>query len=56
MKKVYVEVITKLVINMDEDVNLSDVIDDMNYSYDAGIVGADIVDTEIMDYNVIDSK
>ena len=56
MRKAIVEVKAKLVINMDDDVKVSDVIGDMNYDFDAGILGADIIDTEIMDYEVTDSK
>jgi hypothetical protein len=42
---------------MDEGVELSSVIDDLNYDFDTGIRDdAGIVDTEILDYEVIDSK
>ena len=57
MRKVIVEVKVKLVINMDEGVEVSDVISEMDYDFDASeIDGADIEDTEILDHEVIDSK
>jgi hypothetical protein len=55
--KVYVNLKVRLVIDMDEGVELSSVIDDLNYDFDTGIRDdAGIVDTEILDYEVVDSK
>jgi hypothetical protein len=55
--KVYVNMKVRLVIDMDEGVELSSVIDDLNYDFDTGIRDdAGIVDTEILDYEVVDSK
>ena len=56
MKKVIVEVKTRLVISMDDNIKVIDVIEDMDYSFDTGIEAADIIDTDIMDYEVTDSK
>jgi len=56
MKKVYVEVTTRLIISMDEDVEVSEVISEMDYNFDSQTDGADIVDTEIRDFEVTDSK
>lgn len=56
-RKVYVEVKVKLAINMDEGLELADVIDNLDYSFVAQNDGAaDIEDTEILDYEVTDSK
>ena len=56
MRKVYVEVKTRLIINMDEGTDVGDVISEMDYNFNSQICGVDIVDTEIKDYEVIDSK
>lgn len=56
MRKVYVEVKVKLIINMDDDVEVGDVIQEMDYNFTDQTDKADIVDTEIMDYEVQDSK
>ena len=55
-RKVYVEVKTRLIIQMDEGVEVDDVIQEMDYNFQSNTVGADIVDTEIRDYEIQDSK
>lgn len=57
MRKVIVEVKVRLVINMDEGLEVSDVINEMEYDFTAQNDGAaDIEDTEILDHELIDSK
>ena len=57
MKKVYVEVTTRLIINMDEDCTVEEVIENMDYEFTASkSTNADIVDMEIRDYEVKDAK
>ena len=56
MRKVYVEVKTRLIINVDEGVSVDSVIEDMDYSFTSQNDGADIVDTEIQEWEVTDSK
>ena len=56
MRKAFVEAKVKLVINMEEGVEVSTVIDEMDYSMVSTTTGADIMDTEILDYNVTDRK
>jgi len=56
MRKVYVEIKSRIIINMDEGVDVAEVIDEMDYGFTSQIKGADIVDAEIMDYEVVDSK
>ena len=56
MRKVYVEVVSRIIINMDEGIEVSDVIDEMDYSFNSQTQGADIVDSEIQDFEVMDSK
>jgi hypothetical protein len=54
MRKVYVEVKVKLIINCDEGLEISQIIDEMDYSFTTG--KAEIEDTEILDHEVTDSK
>jgi len=56
MRKVTVELKVKLLIHADESKEISDVINDMGYSFTYSEPGAEIVDTEITDYEVIDSR
>lgn len=56
MRKVYVNVITRLIIEIDEGVEISDVISEMDYDFNSNTDGANIVDTEITEHEVTDSK
>jgi len=56
MRKVFVEVKVKLIINMDEGIDLDDVISEMEYDFSDTTTHADIEDTEILDYEITDSK
>jgi hypothetical protein len=56
MRKVYVNVAVRLIINIDEGVEVSEVIDEMDYSFKDTTGKADIIDTEIRDHEVTDSK
>jgi hypothetical protein len=57
MRKVTVEVKVKLVINMDEGLEVSDVIGEMEYDFTANNEGAaHIEDMDILDHEVTDSK
>jgi hypothetical protein len=55
MKKVYVEVVTRLIIDLEEGVNVSDVITEMDYNFNSTTDGAMIVDTEIRDYKATEA-
>lgn len=56
-RKVYVNVTVRLIIDMDEDApDVSEVISEMDYSFTSGHDAAEIVDTEIRDHEVVDSK
>lgn len=55
-RKVYVEVKTRLIINIDEGTEVSEVIEEMSYDFDSRTDGADIEDVEIRDFEVKDSK
>lgn len=56
MSKVYVEVKVRLIINQDDGVQTSEVMDEMEYNFQDTTGKADVVDTEILDYEVKDSK
>ena len=55
-RKVYVELRARLIINADEDVQISDVLDEMGFEFSSNTDGADIVDMEIRDWEIGDSK
>jgi hypothetical protein len=56
MRKVYVEVKVKLILNMDDGIEVSDVIDEMDYNFTSTTTGADVYDSTIEDHEVTDSK
>lgn len=56
MRKVTVELKIKMLIHADEDKEISDVIDEMEYEFIYSEPGAEIIDTEIEDYEVSDSR
>ena len=55
-RKVYVEVTSRLIVEMDEGIEVSNVIDEMDYDFNSQTEGADIVDTTIEGYEITDSK
>ena len=56
MRKVYVNLTVRLILNVDDGVEISDVIDELDYDFSDNTGSADIVDTEIVDHEVTDSK
>lgn len=56
MRKVYVELKVKLVIEMEEGMEVGEVIDDMDYDFNSNSDNAEIVDSTIEDFEVQDSK
>jgi len=56
MRKVYVNVTTRLIIRANDDVNIDEVLSDMDYNFVSNTDGADIEDTEIRDCEITDSK
>jgi len=55
-RKVYVTVQVGLIIDMDDDAILSDVINELDYSFSDQTGKATIVDSNLEDYSVEDSK
>ena len=56
MKKVFVELKVRLVINQNEDVETSEIIDELEYDFTDTTGKADVFDSTIEDYEVVDSK
>ena len=56
MRKVTVELKVKMLIHADEETDISDVINEMGYEFIYSEPGAEIVDSEIEDYEVKDSR
>lgn len=55
-RKVYVNVTTRLIIEVEEGVEIDDVIQDMDYNFTSKTDNAEIVDTEIREHEVTDAK
>ena len=56
MRKVTVKLEMRLVMSVDEDVKISDVVNELDYQINDTTTAADILDTEITDFEVQDSK
>lgn len=56
MRKVFLEVKVKLVIDIDEGVEVSEILDEMEFDFTDTTGRADVNDSEILDYEVMDSK
>ena len=55
MRKVTVELKVKMLVKVDQDVEISEVIDELEYNFSSPLSGADVIVTEIADYEVKDS-
>ena len=56
MRKIYVSVSVRLIINAEESVSISDVLEEMDYDFTSQTQGADIEDSEITNWEITDSK
>jgi len=56
MRKVTVKLDMQLVMLVDEGIEISQVINELDYNVSDTTTAADILDTEITDYEVVDSK
>ena len=57
MRKVYVNVTMRIIMEMNEDITVDEVISEMDYQLSPmQIENVNFVDTEITDYEVTDSK
>lgn len=55
-RKVYIEVKTRIIIDMDEGIEVAEVVSEMDYNFASTTTGAVVVDTEITSHKVLDSK
>ena len=55
-RKVYVNVTVRLIMRVDEGVNVTNVLDEMTYAFDLNNSGATLEDSELKDYEITDSK
>lgn len=55
-RKVYVEAKVKLVLRVDEGEEVSHVMDELEYTFSDTTGKAQVEDTEILDYDITDSK
>ena len=56
MRKVFVDVKVRLVINQNDGVETSEIMDELDYTFNDTTGKADIVDATIEDYEVVESK
>ena len=56
MRKVTVKLEMCIVMLVDEGVEISEVVNELDYQVNDTTTAADILDTEITDYEVVDSK
>jgi hypothetical protein len=56
MRKVTVKLGMRIVMSVDEGVEISEVINELDYQVNDTTTAADILDTKITDYEVVDSK
>ena len=56
MRKIVIKLEMNVVMLVDEGVKILDVINELDYQINDTTTAADILDTEITDYKIIDSK
>jgi hypothetical protein len=56
MRKVYVTVEVRLIIEQNDGVETAEIIDELDYHFSDTTDKATVVDSEILDYEVTDSK
>jgi histidinol phosphatase-like enzyme len=56
MRKVYANVVVKVVMTLNEDVTVADALSDMEYEFNISEDQGWVEDTEIVDWDVKDSK
>lgn len=55
MRKVTIKLQMRIVMSVDEGIEISEVVDELDYQISDTTTAADILDTEITDYEVVDS-
>ena len=56
MRKVYIRLVISVQATLDEGVQVSELLDEMDYSFKSNTPGATIEDEEILDYEITYSK
>lgn len=56
MRKAYVVIKTRVIVELEDNVQLDDVITNMDYSFASPIEGAYIADTSLVEYELQDVK
>ena len=56
MRKVTIKLEMRITMSVDEGVEISEVVDELDYQVNDTTTAADILDTEITGYEVVDSK
>ena len=56
MRKVTLKLEMRIVMSVDEGVEISEVVNELGYQVNDTTTAADILDTEITNYEVVDSK
>lgn len=56
MRKVYVNVTTKIIMSIDENITVDDILQEMDYNFYSPTDKCDFLDTEIIDWKITDSK
>jgi len=55
-RKVYLEVKVKVILNLDDDTEVSKAMEEVDYNFTSNSKYFDVLDTEILDYEITDSK
>ena len=56
MRKVTVKLELRIVMSVDKGIEISEIVNELDYHVNDTTTTADILDTEITDYEVVDSK
>ena len=56
MRKVTIKLEMRIVMSVDEGVEISEVVNELDYQVNDTITAADILDTEITGYEIVESK
>jgi len=56
MRKVTIKLEMRMLMSVNEDIEIAEVIDELDYRFNDTTTVADVLDTEIIDYEVIDSR
>ncbi|MBC8467852.1 MAG: hypothetical protein H8D56_00155 [Planctomycetes bacterium] len=55
MRKVTIKLEMRVVMSVDEDIEISEVVNELDYQVNDTTTAADILDTEITGYEIVDS-